>query len=134
MLCWLTFWYYKSLLLARIIIFNFCLLCDLLGIIYKYFIDVNKLYAPLSYKLVTYICTCLFQLAKTLFVLVYSRYYYTYFVCQRWWRLESLCNFIPMLMWNSGICFIKFLLFFDRDSTFKRFYVIYLLDLTISEW
>ena len=32
-----------------------------------------------------------------------------------------------MLMWKSSIRFIEFLLVFDRKSTFKIFYIIYIL-------
>ena len=42
-------------------------------------------------------------------------------------RLGWFWDFIPVLMWKYSICFIDFLIVFDRCSTFKLFYIIYIL-------
>ena len=43
-----------------------------------------------------------------------------------WW-IEWLHNFIPVSIWTSHKCFVKFLLVFDRKSMFQLIYVIYIL-------
>ena len=43
-----------------------------------------------------------------------------------WW-LEWLQNFIPVSIWASHKCFVKFLLIFDCKSTFQLIYVIYII-------
>ena len=43
-----------------------------------------------------------------------------------WW-IEWLQNLIPVSIWTSHKCFVKFLLVFDRKSTFQLIYVIYIL-------
>ena len=47
-------------------------------------------------------------------------------VSEAWW-LEWLQNFIPLSIWTSHKCFVKFLLVFDCKSTFQLIYVIYIL-------
>ena len=43
-----------------------------------------------------------------------------------WW-LEWLWSFIPVSIWTSHKCFVKFLLVFDRNPKFQLIYVIYIL-------
>ena len=43
-----------------------------------------------------------------------------------WW-IEWLQNFIPVSIWKSRKCFVKFLLVFDCKSTFQLIYVIHIL-------
>ena len=87
----------------------------------------NTVCASVQSGRVAYVCIRLFRLSKILLILVYSRYYYTYCVRQRAWCLEWLCNFIPVLIWKSRIRSVKFLLVFDRYSTFEIFYVVCIL-------
>ena len=80
-----------------------CLICYCLEDIYKCFVYDNALYASIRSKWAKYICIRFFQLAKKIFILVYSQYDYTYCVRQWFWRLEWICNFIPMIMWKYGV-------------------------------
>ena len=51
-----------------------------------------------------------------------------YLICASlgWW-LEWLHNFIPVSIWTSHKCFVKFLLVFDCKSMFQLIYFIYIL-------
>ena len=51
---------------------------------------------------------------------------YLIYASAGWW-LEWLQNFIPVSIWTSHKCFVKFLLVFDCKSTFQLIYVIYIL-------
>ena len=65
--------------------------------------------------------------ANNIFISACKLFNYTYFVHQWGWHLEWICNFIPMLMWKSGIHFVEFLLVLDHYSTLELFCVIYIL-------
>ena len=70
------FGYYKRFLLARKVLFDPCLMCDFLVVIYEYFAYSYTFYSSVrSEKLHFFIG--LFILAKTSLILVYSKYDYT---------------------------------------------------------
>ena len=84
------------------------------------------IYASIWFGMV-HCCIHYFLPAKTLFILVYLWYYYTYCVLHLVWRLRRLWNFISMSIWKFHICFVKFLLVVDRYLTFKTIYVVYII-------
>ena len=111
---WLPYWEWPMnvtlgnvLSHTRLILYNFFLMCDLKDFIYECFSHANVLYESVHAVWVTYVCIRSFWIAKTLFMLVYSWYF---FVCHQQWNLEWLWNFITMLIWKSCIIFVEFLL------------------------
>ena len=76
MISWLMFWVLQAFLTCKdVLLFNPCLMCDRLVFIYVCFAYVNMLYASVWSETVHF-CIRPFLLSKTLFMLVYSQYYY----------------------------------------------------------
>ena len=64
MLLLLMFLYLRCFLLAWIILYHPCLMCDRLAVIYEYFVYTNTLYAPVCSEWVTYVCIRSFRSDK----------------------------------------------------------------------
>ena len=88
--------------LQGLFLFNLCLMCYQLAVIYKWFTYVNMFYASVRSKMVHF--CLLFTYCLRHYSCWFIQNYYTSFVRQRVWRLEWLQSFIHMPIWDSHIC------------------------------
>ena len=103
-----------------------CFMFDQLDFLYECFTYSQYVVCIHSVRNGIYCWIRLFLLAKTWFMLIYSRLLYLMRASAGGWRLEWLWKFIPMIIWKSRLCFVKFLIFFDCYLAFTNFSTLFI--------
>ena len=106
------FGYYKHFLLAKLILFNPCLMCDPLVIFYEYFAYAYKLYASVwSEK--GHGCLHLFLLSNKIIHVGLFTIIIPNTCIKRAGVFNDFGKSIPLSIRKFRICFVRFLLVFD---------------------